>query len=341
MVGFKKSFLLFTKILFLSCFLTACFAKKQDNSYEFEIERAIARSTATTPAKKEVAPLPPPRDKNEVAPGYLVKISNVADKHLQGKFRVDFDGNLILPYDVTVNVAGKSVNELERAVNDAYRPYFVGTPDLTVTILERERYVDVGGLVSKPGRFLVNEKSTVDELVAQAGGLLPATGNAGEYAAKYVNITQSGMSRLVRLSEYYAGDRSLIPAWRGGDKVFFQSEGADSSSAVAATRNYIQVLGQVHAPGEYPYEDGADFIFYLSKAGGPNEKADLEKMEIIRVENGERRSFVFKMQDVKQVPVIRGGDIIVVHADKPSGFISNVTSVMGAIATSVLAGAAL
>lgn len=323
---------------------SACSLNKESTQSDLEVERAIARNTQrinNAASKTPVAALPAQRLKDEIAPGFLIKISTEDDKSLKGKYRVDFDGRLELPYDVTINAGGISFPELKKRITDAYRPYFVGTPDLTISIAERDRYVEVGGLVVKPGRFLMKDNSTIDELIASAGGLVLMQGNTGEYAAKYININQEGSSRLVRLSEYYAGAQGLIPAWRGGDKVFFQSEGADATSASAAGKNYVQILGQVGSPGEYIYENDSDFFFYLSKAGGPKDNADLNNLEIIRVTANGRESIFFKMKDVNKIPPIYGGDIIVVHVEKPKNLISNFTSVVGALATSVIAGAAL
>jgi len=306
-----------------------------------QLAAVLQQQALVVPQASVVAALPPARPSDEIAPGYLIKLSSDEDKALNGKFRVDFEGKLSLPYNVELQAADISAAELRNRVLRAYSRFFVGMPSVSVSIDSKDCYVDVGGLVVKPGRFLVKSKSTLDELVADAGGLLPSPSGAGEYAAKYANITQKDASRLVRLSEYYAGGRDLIPAWRGGDKVFFQSEGANAVSAHQAEKNYIQVLGQVGIPGEYTYEDGVDFFYYLAKSGGPKESANLDKIEIIRTVDGARQSIKFDLSDVSKVPQIRGGDIILVHANKQNTLIPNVTSAVSAVATSVIAGTSL
>jgi hypothetical protein len=47
------------------------------------------------------------------------------------------------------------------------------------------------------------------------------------------------------------------------------------------------------------------------------------------------------MKDIKQIPQVQGGDIIIVHSDKPSTGVTNFSAMVGAVATSILAGAAL
>ena len=280
------------------------------------------------------------RNSDQIAAGYLIKLEALEDANLNGEFRVDFDGRLKLPYDVAIDAEGLTLSKLTQAVRSAYKPYFRGAPSLSVSIAEKRCYVDVEGLVLKPGQYLVKHDSTLDELIAQAGGLQQGPGG-GSFAARYAHIEQNKGMTLVRLSEYYAGARELVPAWEGGDRVFFQSEGKDAASATAAGRYYVQVLGQVSKPGEYAWEDGADFFFYLSKAGGPTQSADLDKIEIIRLQSEKKESIVFKMKDVRGIPNLRGGDIVVLHAEKPRNFIYNITSIIGSLSTSVLAAAAL
>jgi len=280
------------------------------------------------------------KGRGEIAPGNQIKISTYEDKNLNGKFRVAYDGKLELPDDVTIDTTGLSMAAFKQRISEAYRPYFRGAPDLAVSVVDKDVYVDVEGLVQKPGQYLVRPNSTLDEVIAKAGGLQQTPGTTA-FAARWVSIEQGGEAKLVRLSEYYAGARSVVPQWRGGDLVFFQSEGADATSAMAAGKHYVQVLGEVNDPGEYTYENGADFFYYLSKAGGPTQNADLDRIEIIRLDGAVKKSLPFKMKDVKSIPSIQNGDIVMLHADKPSSLIQNVTSVIGSMATSVIAAAAL
>ncbi len=301
-----------------------------------EIKPAVSE-----PAPLNAQPNPEVSESKNIAPGYLIKLSCLEDKNLNGSFRVDFDGNLHLPYDVKVEAAGVSPAVLKARIAHAYAPFFRTVPAINASIEEKRCWVDVEGLVQKPGEYLVKHGSTLDELIAKAGGLQQAPG-AGSFAARYVHIEQPGvMPRLIRLSEYYAGARDLVPAWRGADRVFFQSEGEDAASASAAEKHYVQVLGQVVKPGEYTVEENADFFFYLSKAGGPGQDADLDKIELIRKNGDSKQTTMFKMKDIRSIPKIQGGDILVVHAEKPSNFILNFTSIIGSISTSVLAAAAL
>ena len=123
---------------------------------------------------------------------------------------------------------------------------------------------------------------------------------------------------------------------------FFQSERGLSGKVTQTGRNYVQLLGQVKIPGEYPYKDGADLYDYLIKAGGPNEKADLQKFELIRGDSKERITYTFALDDLNKIPGLQPGDTVLVHADNPSVLekksrvIGGLTSILTSLATVVL-----
>src|SRR5262249_37304168 len=89
-----------------------------------------------------------------IAPGFLVAMRSPDDKKLNGEFRVDFDGNLSLPYDQTVNASGLTVSDLEKKLTDLYRPYFKTSSSIKLHVTERRYWVDVRGPVQKPGQYL-------------------------------------------------------------------------------------------------------------------------------------------------------------------------------------------
>ena len=44
----------------------------------------------------------------------------------------------------------------------------------------------------------------------------------------------------------------------------------------------VAVLGEVRQPGPYPVEPGASLLQLLSRAGGPTERADMERAQVVR-----------------------------------------------------------
>jgi protein involved in polysaccharide export with SLBB domain len=331
---------------FILCFfliigMTACSAKHAVIVRETEASAASAtEETKTTAAHTVVA-----RRADEVAPGYEVELTSAQDEKLNGKFRIDFDGSLKLPYDIVVQTKGLSSKQLKDRVLAAYSKFYQSTPSMDVVVSERMYWVDVRGLVEKPGKYLAKADASVDELLAQAGGILRT--NQGETPARYIRVQQLGQTtQLINLSDYYSGIRFDDVRWQGGDVIFVQRDRGEGA-APGDQQNYVKLLGQVTTPGEIPYEPGADFYHYLIKAGGPNEKAALYKIELVRADNGRTVSEFFSVEDDDVLPAIHGGDIVIVHADNTTGFekrtriFSEIASVVTSAATIIILAATL
>ncbi len=277
------------------------------------------------------------RAEKVIAPGYLIHLSTLEDEKLNGDFRVAHDGALKLPYGVTLTAENKTLSALQAEVKKAYQTYFKVSPTMQLTIAEKKYSVRIEGLVQKPGEYYLKKESSFDEVIALAGGL--QQGKNTETVAQYANIEQLGEAWDVKLAHYYAGNKNRIPDWQGGERIFFQSE--SHSDQVGIDRRFIHMLGQVKNPGEYTAENGADFYSYLAKAGGPDGDADFSRVEIIRIENGEKLSIVFDVEKGARLPVLRGGDVVMVHAKDADTLLTNVTGVIQSISTILLAAVAL
>lgn len=260
-----------------------------------------------------------PRAPKQVAPGYEIELTSASDEKLNGRYRIPFDGRLELPYGIIVQTNGLAENQLNQKIIGAYSDFFKAQPTMEIAIVDKMYYVDVRGLVKKPGQYLVRHDSSLDEVLAQAGGLNEPSTTAPELMAHYVRIQQGDNSATIKLSEYFAGVQGLDPAWQGGETFFFLSERRDEPAAVK--QNYVQVLGQVRSPGDYPFSPEKDILDYIVRAGGPTDRANLDNVEVLRMDGQEKQSVVFDLQranDGDLLPQLKGGDILVIHAENPS-----------------------
>lgn len=279
------------------------------------------------------------RAADEIAPGFQIELKGAEDPRVNGVFSVGPDGNLRLPYDVLIQTTGLTLGELRTDINQAYARY-LNAPNIKVSIAKKEYYVDVRGLVQKPGQYLVKGDSSLDFIISQAGGLLP--GQDQNVAAQYVRIDQLGVTNVIKLRDYFSGSQELIPAWQGGESVFFQSERGDKASAPQTGRNYVQLLGQIKQPGEYPFINGADFYDYLIRAGGPTDRADLENLVLVRSNQSTRETIEFKLDESHLLPPLKAGDTVLVNADNPSSLekksrlVGGFAGIFSTIATIVL-----
>jgi protein involved in polysaccharide export with SLBB domain len=270
-----------------------------------------------------------------MAPGLLLTLHSLSDAKLNGDYRVNFDGMLLLPYDVTVNTNGDTLSDLKRKLIDRYRPYFKTAADLDVHVKERRFWVDVRGLVEKPGRYLVEPEASLDYVIGQAGGFIK------DERPLYVRIQKDSKVFVFDLAEYYSQgeDQPQIQGWIGGEILFFQKEATGATGARSPSSPYrhpVYMLGEVRKPGGYTLNSGGDFLDSLVQAGGFTDRADLDEIELIRRVEGVKRSYDFSWKDLQKAPKPIEGDVIMVHADTTTHFERHVTLfavILGALAS--------
>lgn len=276
-----------------------------------------------------------------IAPGFLLALSSPTDSKLNGEYRVDFDGNLSLPFDITVNTTGMTLLQLKKRLNELYRPYFKTSPDVDLRAKERRFWVDVRGLVEKPDRYLVEPEASLDFLIGLAGGpskLEPPL---------YVRIEKGPKVFIFNLNEYYShgSDHPQILGWIGGETVFFQKQIAGmvrERSSTAPYRLPVYMLGEVRKPGEYTLNPDSDFLDSLVQAGGFTERADLDNIEIIRRAGGRKRVYSFAWSELQSAPTPLQGDVVFVHADSTSKverrtlLLTTIISALASIVTSAV-----
>jgi len=259
-----------------------------------------------------------------VQPGYLWEISSLADKGINGKFRVDFDGKLRLAYGIVIDSDGLNDTQMRDKIVESFRPFLKSTGEIHVALVQKKLWIDVRGLVSKPGRFLVDPSSSLDEVLTQAGGIVPQS------QAEYVQIQQKSGPMAVSLSDYYdSGNSDLIPPWEGGDILFVQRKSEVSAALASASHPVIEMMGEVKTPGEIPFKGQADFLYYLTRSGGPSSVADLSKIEVIRWVNGKRKSQVYDWDQSHEITRLEPNDIVVVHSNQPTKFERGLQSATG------------
>jgi protein involved in polysaccharide export with SLBB domain len=277
---------------------------------------------------------------NSLAPGFLIRLAHQEDRDLNGTFRIDFDGMINLPYNVSFHAQGLTMDEFRQKVNEAYKPFYKSGIRLTADLVEKAYFVDLRGLIKKPGRYKVKGDASLDEVISLGDGF--PTGS--ENQPRFLKISRGESSRMINLDDYYkSGSLKASTSWHGGEVLFFQKEGMASEPASLETGNQVQVLGELKKPGEYGHRPGADVYFYMAEAGGPTRDTDFDKIQIYRGPLGKRVMMEFALDEPDKVPPIKSGDILVFRSDNPSKFqksmgtAANIASVVTAIALLIIA----
>ncbi len=103
-----------------------------------------------------------------------IRVSIFQEDDLAVLSRIDAQGNVNLKLVGDLHVADLTVNEAQKAIEDAYREgRFLRNPQVTVSVEDyAPREVSIQGQVKAPGRYVLPVESTfsVVELVTKAGG---------------------------------------------------------------------------------------------------------------------------------------------------------------------------
>ena len=169
----------------------------------------------------------------------------------------------------------------QRSVSDVYQNQLglfnlKGGDEVTVgRIIDRySNRIQIKGAVFRPGTFALTEGLTLTQLIKNADGL---KGDAYTQRASILR-TKGDLSAEVlevNLQAVLAGSQA---------DVLLQREDVVRISSIYDVQNerYIQILGEVKRPGTYPYAAGMTPEELILTAGGLQESANLNDIEIAR-----------------------------------------------------------
>lgn len=116
-----------------------------------------------------------------------LQISVWREPELSGPVVVRPDGMITLPLVDDLNVVGQTTKQLQALLTEKLKP-FVNEPQVTVIVRSiRSRKVYLMGQVPRPGAYPISDRTTVMQLLAQAGGLNPFAKTSSIYVLRHQN----------------------------------------------------------------------------------------------------------------------------------------------------------
>lgn len=229
--------------------------------------------------------------------GDVLKISVFGNPDLSVETRVGESGKISYPLLGEVGVEGLSPAEAERRIAAALETGgFVRRPHVNVAVtLLQSQQVSVLGLVNRPGRYPMEGKRTVIDVLALAGGVNPEGGDTA-----YVIRTRDGKTdkQSIDLPEMMrSADLSLNLELRGGDVVYVER----------APRFYI--YGEVQRPGGYRLEKNMTVVQALSAGGGLSPRGTERGLRIKR----RNASGVIEVVPAAHGDIVRPDDVVFVR----------------------------
>lgn len=241
------------------------------------IEAAAAADAATAPSEPLI----------RISPGDTVSIAVFEQPDLNATLYVGDDGTLPVALAGPVHIAGLTPAAAGEAIAKALRDgKFLVNPHVTVTLVNSyNQRVSVLGEVAQPGRYSIDARTTILDLLAQAGGTKPTSADTA-----YLVRTRSDGSTM-REAIDLAGLRSghvveSAPELRGGDLLLVP----------AADKFYI--YGEVAKTGDYRLDRDMTVLQAIVEAGGITARGSMHRIEIRRKgPDGRRITFKAKLGD--------------------------------------------
>jgi protein involved in polysaccharide export with SLBB domain len=241
-----------------------------------------------------------------MAPGHLFTMSHSSDGKLSGKFRADYNGILSLPYDVSVDVTHKTFAQVKELVLNSYRKFFQkGVESVNFSLTSKDFWVEVRGLVKKPGRYLVRSTDSLDLVVDAAGGV------QGDISVDYftASLKQSTYEYSVLLNRYFESNESVDKIrWLGGDSVFITK--LDSLAGGSKEIPFVTLIGGVTKPGKVLLQKDASLFYYIEKSGGVVQNLGYKECYIFRNTKDGVKRINFNFDKPETIPVIMANDTI-------------------------------
>jgi polysaccharide export outer membrane protein len=205
------------------------------------------------------------------------------------------DGTISVPFVGNIQVAGLSPVEAGSRVAKALKDggFFVD-PHVTIVVTQqRSQVVAVLGEVGNVGRYPINPRTTVVDLLVLAGGVKATASDVGFVLRSDENGHVNRFPvKLTGLSDI----KDALPTQTllGGDTL------------VVPRAEHFFVLGEVGSPGTYSIEPGMTVIQALARAGGINQRGSEHRIELKRLlKNGQ-----YQVLHVKTGDTIQADDII-------------------------------
>jgi polysaccharide biosynthesis/export protein len=229
------------------------------------------------------------------------------ERQIEQDMTVSGDGTVNAPLVGSLPAAGLTATELEERFREILADGYFVEPEVTVRVkgYHSLRYY-IAGAVNRPGLYETTSRSTLMQLIANAGGVLPNRGNIAyilrnaeetleeegetverllregadiprEDAAVEELLTRKAQLRVDLSQLLDRGDMNRDVALETGDVVYIPLE---KELDLAGFKIYVE--GQVRSPGVYDFQPGLTTLNAVLMAGGFARYAAPSRTRIIR-----------------------------------------------------------
>lgn len=219
--------------------------------------------------------------------GDVVKTSVYGNPDLQTETRVNDSGSMSFPLLGQVMVAGLTVPAAEKKIAGLLESGgFLRKPQVTLIVTAiLSQQVSVLGQVNRPGRYPLEAKRSVLDLLALAGGIAADGGDTLSLIQRRNGETQKTTVDVIEMVRTGRLDKDIELS--AGDIIY----------AERAPRFYI--YGEVQRPGMFRLERNMSVVQALSAGGGLNARGTERGIQIKRRDaSGVTQIFTAKPDDL-------------------------------------------
>jgi polysaccharide export outer membrane protein len=217
-----------------------------------------------------------------VGPGDILSVNIWTSPPLNFLVQVTVEGTAIIPTVGEVKVAGRTLQDAKEDIIRKIRTKYI-SGEVTVTLVSpRTFYITVTGYAPRDEKYKVRSIDRVSNAILlvfypqdtlEAKRVRPML-NVVNF--RKIQLRRNGVVINVDLRKYFAtGDDRYNPYLLEGDWIVLQRRDPNS---------FVSIYGAVNKPGLYEFVEGDKLTDIIKIAGGTLESADIEKVEISRLD---------------------------------------------------------
>lgn len=231
-----------------------------------------------------------------LGPGDVLKISVYGNPDLTTEARVSDAGAITFPLLGPVAIGGMTAAEAEKKVaGQLVSGGFLKKAEVTILITQiQNQQISILGQVLRPGRYPIEGKRSIFDMLALAGGIAPDGGDTISLIRKRNGATTKEIIDVVGLVR--SGELDTGVELGANDVIYVER----------APRFYI--YGEVQRPGPFRLERAMTVLQALSTGGGLTPRGTERGMVIKRRDANGKQQVI----DAKQDDLVQADDVVYV-----------------------------
>jgi polysaccharide biosynthesis/export protein len=234
--------------------------------------------------------VPPPAETYVIGAQDNLSVIVTDENDLTGKYRVDSDGTISMPYLQRVPVAGLTLAEAQSKITTLLKAGYLVNPQVRIDVDQfKARSVIVNGEVRTPGKVAL-PGTTISLLEALILAGSPTTNAANEVIV--IHPPKAGE----KPGEPIVVNRKDLELGRAGRDVVLQD--GDIVNVPQAKRFYIS--GFVKNPGYYVLDTGTTVSQAIVLAGGLSDRGSDRRIRVNRIVDGRTIELPIELEEKVQ-----------------------------------------